>query len=259
MATAPPRMLALGQRLQREYPTAKFSGIVGDSAHNYGYHRSLSEVGPGDYSAKLSLDTKGVNRSYASALDIGLSAAEMKRVTARLRDAALDPGDTAMEYVREFYGTLDGRTVYGLIHDGRTTGWRGSTSDSSHLWHVHISFFRSFANDPDAMEAVRRVFTGEETELTAKSVWNTDNTLSTAAMEYPADYVKQNPGWMASTGLQIAVRDGRRNAAKLGAIEAKLDLLLSAGGFDPDAVSRAAEEGTRRALDSLELTIGTKE
>jgi LysM repeat protein len=156
---APDALVRAGKEAAKEIPSAKFSGVLGDRNHTYGYHRGRNVLPKNDYSVTLSLDKQGP-AGAASALDISLSAAQMKVVTKRLRDAALDPNDTAMEAVREFYGTLDGKKVFGLIHDSEQGYWRNSTSDSSHLWHIHISFFRKYANNYAAVRKVIDVMKG---------------------------------------------------------------------------------------------------
>lgn len=161
MATdvAPPNMVRAGKEAAKEISGCTFSGILGDRAHTYGYHRGRNVLPKSDYSVRLPLDKLGTSK-YASALDLKFTAAQMKVVTARLRKSALDPNDPRMEPVREFYGTLNGRTVFGLIKNDLDGPWRSSTSDSSHLWHIHISFFRKFSNDYKAIRGVVDVMKG---------------------------------------------------------------------------------------------------
>lgn len=133
------------------------SGIVGDSAHTYGYHRARSKLPASDYSVKLAADRSG-DASAASAIDISLSPSMMRIVTKRFMDVAKDKTDPRRKYFREFFGTLDGRTV---------TGWdtasdSATTSDSSHLWHVHVSVHRKYATSRMAAEALLTIFTGQE-------------------------------------------------------------------------------------------------
>src|SRR5690606_15341013 len=39
--------------------------------------------------------------------------------------------------------------------------WRSSTADSSHLWHIHISFFRAFVSNWDVLASLVSVLAGE--------------------------------------------------------------------------------------------------
>src|SRR5688572_33228128 len=103
---APPNMVRAGKEADKEIPGCTFSGVLGDRAHTYGYHRGRNVLPTSDYSVKLPLD-KGGNSKYASGLDLKFTTTQMKVVTARLRDSALDPDDPRMEPVREFYGTLN--------------------------------------------------------------------------------------------------------------------------------------------------------
>lgn len=128
-------------------PGKVFDGILGDAAHVYGYHRGRNwdiahgSQGASDYSVTSNKDKLG-DGDAASALDIGLPPDQMKIVTAELI-AGLKQGDYRLRSVRECFGTVDGSTV---------TGWDAlvnepTTSDPSHLWHVHLSFYRQFCND----------------------------------------------------------------------------------------------------------------
>ena len=264
MATAPPNMYSMAVKAAKALG-GQFSGIVGDAAHGYGYHLAPNQLPSSDYSVRLSLDTgSGVNRNYASALDISLPASTMKQVTARLKAAALDPNDTAMEYVREFYGTLNGSSVYGLIHDSATGAWRQSTSDSSHLWHVHVSIFRKYANDKKALDAVYGVLVGTLPEtgddVSAKDLWH----------EYMIDKIDPNSGtssrmraesylaWIHQYTKDIKAAQSAAAADRAALLEA-IRSLASGIGVDPEAIISAAEEGAKRALSSMTITMESAE
>ncbi|MBG6140692.1 peptidoglycan-binding domain-containing protein [Longispora fulva] len=138
--------------------SAEFSGIVGDRAHarSGGYHISREDQPGSNYSVQLPEDKLGDSR-WASAVDMSMNAADMALVTGRLLASAKDPNDSRLDFTREFYGTTNGHDV---------TGWdtyynRPSSSDSSHLWHVHVSFLRKHADNPAAMSAVLSVITGQ--------------------------------------------------------------------------------------------------
>ena len=126
----------------------------------------------GDYSIQLPEDRAG-DGDAASALDISYDQARMRLVTGRLLASAKDDNDPRLNVCREFYGTLDNKNVTGWdTHYGRP-----ETSDDSHLWHVHVSFLRRYANDDDAMNAVLSVILGEPYEgddVSAKDVWTYD-------------------------------------------------------------------------------------
>lgn len=138
---APQTLLDLYDRV--ELGSKEFSGIVGDRSHTYGYHRGRNHVGPADYSVVLQAD-KGGGGEAAAALDVKLNAADMKLATGRLM-AACRSNDPRVAPLREFFGTLDGQRVTGWDrHDPASRADDSyTTSDDSHLWHVHLSFYRS--------------------------------------------------------------------------------------------------------------------
>lgn len=147
--------------LGRELPAklgGQLSGIVGDRAHTYGYHRGRNYVSAGDYSRQLPEDRAGDGEA-ASAIDWSLNTSQMKLYTQRLVDAT-SRRDPRVRYLREFYGTTNGSSVTGRIHDGENAGWRSGSSDSSHLWHIHMSFFRKYSNSMEAVQAVFDVLAG---------------------------------------------------------------------------------------------------
>lgn len=143
-------------------PGVKLGGIY---AAKPGYHSSREENlarWPGNYSIRLALDKQGP-ADKAAAIDLTLSDAEMRKRTRYLADAAAR-NDPRLAAVREFYGTLDSRTVYGRIKDSRTGPWRASAADRSHLWHIHISIFRAYVDRWDELSPVLSVLAGETLE-----------------------------------------------------------------------------------------------
>lgn len=141
-------------------PSKQMSGIVGDSAHTYGYHRGRNYVSHGDYSAVLAADLGG-DGSAACALDIKLSAADMVTVTNRLM-TAMRGGDPRTAPIREFFGTQDGRKVTGWDRHNPAVGGDDSftTSDDSHLWHIHLSIYRSMVGNSALVGQVADVING---------------------------------------------------------------------------------------------------
>jgi hypothetical protein len=138
---APAAIGALFAKLSDALPfEIQLGGILGDQAHVYGYHRARAVLPVDDYSVVLPRDRQG--RPWAAAalditpvepLHVQTLCSRLVRAVAR-RDSRLRP-------LREFYGTLDGRNVYGFdLHT-----WRPASSDASHLWHLHLSFHRDVA------------------------------------------------------------------------------------------------------------------
>jgi len=152
---APLAIQHLFDTVKAAIPSAQMAGIVGDQAHTYGYHRGRNYVSSSDYSNQLAKDTQGVDGEAACALDISWSTAQPQyTVSQRLLAAKTDPRMT--KAVRSFFGSTDGVRVVGWDYQGQYS----CTSDSSHLWHVHISLLRSMVNDHAAMQGVAAVITG---------------------------------------------------------------------------------------------------
>ena len=142
----------LYHRLKNEgYPTAQLGGIY---AAKPGYHNKRDNLPPSDYSVQTPDDQLGPG-NLAAALDITLNTADMPRLTQALIDLTL-AGDGRVQTLREFFGTVNGHDVVGM--DVRDKRWE--TSDDSHLWHVHISVYRRFAGDHDAMDQVADAILG---------------------------------------------------------------------------------------------------
>lgn len=132
------------------------SGIVGDPNHTYGYHRARAALPEDDYSVVLPMDKQGPEWA-ASALDIKPPDEEHQaRLTRRLLRAARSRDPRLTRAVREFYGSADGTTVAGW---DLPTG-RAATSDDSHLWHVHLSFYRLNLARPALLAPVADVLAG---------------------------------------------------------------------------------------------------
>lgn len=207
---APDAIKWLYAEVRKRIGSAELSGIVGDRAHTYGYHRARSVLPSSDYSVQLDADKAGP-ADAASALDIKFSSADMKIVTARLLRSAKDKTDPRLDCLREFYGTLDGRTV---------TGWdcveyHPSTSDDSHLWHVHLSVLRRYANDKTALAGVLSVITNadpiEEDDMpTAQELADADVIPAPRPPVANADYAREgNTKWPLGYAIQQAVEEPR--------------------------------------------------
>lgn len=154
---APDELKWLANEWELAIPSAVFSGIVGDSAHTYGYHLSWNAAPANDYSKKLPRDVNNIDVNAADALDMSMNDADMKMVTRRLYDSWKDQNDPRLDDWREAIGTLDGKNVIYMdtqdLHQG--------TSDSSHLWHVHVGGLRSNAHSMSAMRGMLSVVKGQ--------------------------------------------------------------------------------------------------
>ncbi len=139
----------------------KLGGIYADKK---GYHNTVAankRHWPGNYSIKLPLDLVPINNTKARAIDTTKSTREMVKWTKNMRDSALDPQDNRLAAVKEFYGTLDGKTVYGLSKDSIDGEWREVTADTTHLWHGHTSIFTAFVANWVMLAPILSVWAGE--------------------------------------------------------------------------------------------------
>jgi len=142
----------------------KLGGIY---ANKPGYHNTVNanlKNWPGNYSIELPLDLVKANRDKARAIDLTMTDSEMVKWTKRMRNAALDPSDTRLEAVKEFYGTLDNTNVFGLSKDSTNGPWERSTADSTHLWHGHVSIFTTFVSNWVMLSPLLSVWGGETLE-----------------------------------------------------------------------------------------------
>lgn len=134
----------------------------GGYVHKPGFHSSVEdnlEDWPDNYSIREAINRREP-RDVGRALDITLSDADMRTLTRRLA-WAVETDDPRLEGLREFFGTIDGRTVFGRSRRGPDTAWYSSTADSSHLWHIHLSFFTPFADDWAALAGLVSILIGQ--------------------------------------------------------------------------------------------------
>ncbi len=138
-------------------------GSKGDNAHLNGAHRSQEWILNSRYCT---------NRSYT--VQAGLSADQVRHLAgcditpknldqmlAISRNVDREVRAGRLEEVREWYGNVDG--------DSRVDGYnnvanRVASSDSSHLWHLHLSIDRRALRDMTAMRRILAAITGNPTE-----------------------------------------------------------------------------------------------
>jgi hypothetical protein len=155
---APAAVAGVFTRLEELRPRVDWTlaGIVGDAEHVYGYHRARAVLPPDDYSVQLPPDQRGPEWA-ASALDIKPpDVAHQSRLTRRLLYASHTRDPHLTRVVREWYGSLDGVKVVGYDIPTMTP----ATADDSHLWHIHISFFRANLDRPALLRPVGDILAG---------------------------------------------------------------------------------------------------
>ncbi len=150
-------------RLKELEPGTQLGGIYADKS---GYHNTRvrnQQRWPGNYSIREAEDQGGPG-DKAAALDWCFPDAQrgdyttIGRYTRRLVASGKDRNDPRLDRLREFYGQAD--------TDSHVEGWDCRhlvevTSDSSHLWHIHLSFDRNTVMDMSGMVAVLSVLAGE--------------------------------------------------------------------------------------------------
>lgn len=236
---APKALYDLFDLIHAKIPSAQMGGIRGDVAHTYGYHRARNVLPASDYSVCQSkLDREGDGWACA-ALDVTLGSGDvMHTVSRRLLAAKNDP---RMKPVREFFGSIDGRNVIGWdwLRNTSTT-----SSDMSHLWHIHLSIHRKYADDLDALRGVAEVMAGtngdddlsEETVIAALRSKEGQELLAKAATQGgKAFFHARNPktGEIGQYGLDtiVAWRLGpvvdayQRIEAKIAAVQSAVERL----------------------------------
>lgn len=166
MARATAAMSWMVSQLLQLQPGTKNGGIVGNG---YGYHNSRDSHRanrPNDYSIQDAIDQQGPGDA-ASACDWTFPDAQSSRYeniakyTSRVIASAKDPNDPRLDGWREIYGQADG--------DLQVEGWDfrngvPASSDSSHLWHIHLSESRAYTEDWTNKHKMLSVLRGETIE-----------------------------------------------------------------------------------------------
>jgi hypothetical protein len=162
----PPSLRALRVRLAQHFavPLANI-GTRGNEFHLSGYHRSRRWIKQSAYCVSRTYsvsrtpgDRSGGSDDAVSAMDITLPRAQLLGMCQRL-DVAVRAG--RLEKITEWYGNTDG--------DQRVDGYdnlsdRVASSDSSHLWHAHLSFDRGRVAEDHA--DLFAILTGVDDDMT---------------------------------------------------------------------------------------------
>lgn len=127
-----------------------------------GFHSSVEDnlaSWPDNYSIREAINRRPPT-NVGRAFDLTLSDADMVTGTRRLADA-VKRDDPRLAGLREFFGTLDGRTVYGRARRGPDEDWYEASADDSHLWHLHGSVFTPFAATWAALSGIASILIGQ--------------------------------------------------------------------------------------------------
>jgi len=148
-------------QLQALEPSTKLGGTF---ASKPGYHNYRNALPSWDYSVTDRPPDGGGPGDVCAAIDWTFPDAQagnystIAKYTKRLFASAQDPADPRLDGWREFYGQADDDT-YVEGYDIRYG--TPATSDSSHLWHIHISENRDQATSQANKEALLSVLRGE--------------------------------------------------------------------------------------------------
>lgn len=123
-------------------------GAAGDNNHLYGRHRSYAWDANSRYCTDRGYGTTDArdqagDRNWYRAVDVGITGQALFDASHRV-DALVRSGRAPG--IAEWFGTFDGRTVVGWFQGAP------SSSDSSHLTHLHLGFWNGSANDPALMQ-----------------------------------------------------------------------------------------------------------
>lgn len=202
-------------------PTVELGGIYADKP---GYHNTRAGNSSTNYSVVLPEDKLGPS-DKAAAIDLTFPNAQsgnystIAKYSSRLLKSGQDPNDNRGNYLREFYGNAD--------FDNSVEGWdfyyvRSATSDTSHLWHIHISFLRKYVTSLTAMDSVLSILRGDPAQQQEEDMDLSDivhlNTNGGVNYSSPTTTVE---GVLSSTNLYVLLA---RNQASAAFAELKAEL-----------------------------------
>jgi hypothetical protein len=244
-----PEIRAAAANWQANIPGAVLSGIVGDAAHRGCYHIAREDQSATRYCCTPPNDSRGPSDA-ACAIDMNMPAAQMKIVTKRLINA-IDRKDPRAEWIAEIYGTVNGSTVVGRLFG------RYATSDTSHLWHVHLAIYRQYVRRVDAWKDILGVILGKphvtRQPVQPKPVPRPAGPMINLVSVASGKYVCAEAGWTkplianrAAVGdweqfvmTDVATTEVRR-VVSLYSIANGLYVCAEAGGTKPLIANRAA-------------------
>jgi len=156
-----PAMDWLGDVLCAHYDRPRVAaGTKGDQYHLRGSHRSQEWILRSAYCTnRIYTVQPGLSETQArwvAGFDFTPGSAEQMIAQCKRLNTALRLG--TLEEVREFYGNVDGDRI---VDGWNNVANRAATSDSSHLWHWHISIDRRLCDQTDVMRHIFAVVTGQ--------------------------------------------------------------------------------------------------
>ncbi|HEX6872672.1 MAG TPA: hypothetical protein VF163_16365, partial [Micromonosporaceae bacterium] len=158
----PPALAKFNTRLRSFYDHTKVqTGSKGDDNHLRGRHRSRNWCLNSRYCTNRAYGTtdardKRGDGDWLRATDCGIQGTQLQQASKRL-DTAVRAG--LLPCVAEWFGTFDGLVVSGW-YEGKP-----SSSDTSHLWHLHAGLWTEYANHDQQLDLLYQVITGDDMAL----------------------------------------------------------------------------------------------
>jgi hypothetical protein len=228
----------LFDRLKAGYPAAVLGGIY---ANKPGYHNKRDNLPPSDYSVQRPDDQTGPGH-VAAGLDVTMhDLADMARMTNRLIDLAFI-ADHRVLVLREFLGTIDGSYVTGM--DVRDQRW--ITSDDSHLWHVHLSVYRRYADDMAAMDDLADAILNSPDQPPEEDDVTPEQWAYIEAMNVKLDEI-QHHQQHTEVGYLQTIKDNGEGVARLVGIERDASFIQPTAQRTVDMIADVLEDGPRDA------------
>jgi hypothetical protein len=210
MGYSPDSLQRLFDLVKAEIPSVLLGGIYGTKP---GYHNCRANLPSSDYSVQRPDDKLGDPQS-GGAIDLTFpDNADQRLLTRRMVDA-IKRGDKRMWVLREFGSTLDGVNVYALdVRDSWPPGdLRQVVFDKTHLWHIHLSFYRKTVTEERATRGVAEVLLGQEPGEDDMSPEETEKLIAQALRAYhlggdagPFTETKY-PNWLNDEGSGVGDR-----------------------------------------------------
>ena len=146
------------------HPEVLLGGIYANKSGFHNTGKANKQKWPSNYSIRDKINQSGPGWDKASALDLTFPDAQrgdyknIDKYTSRLVASSRDPNDPRLDMILfEFYGQADSDREVEGYNEYRE---ESVTSDSSHLWHIHLSFIRSKVGDWWGMWALYTVLAG---------------------------------------------------------------------------------------------------
>jgi hypothetical protein len=233
-------------------------GAPGDNNHLRGRHRSRDWDLTSAYCTNRSYATtdardKAGDGTWYRAVDVGITGTTLHEASRRLDGLVRSGADGGK--VAEWFGTFDGKTVVGWFEG------HASSSDESHLFHLHVGVWTKWANDAGLMTLLYATITGQTLQedymaqmlvrfgddpAEPDQVWLCDGQLRR----------RVKPEWMAGTPAGGPIGNNQSHfSGNLGNLGNLGKVLVSSGDKDVWGIDVATLQGGSTGISGpVELT-----